>query len=207
MTNSVLTGMYNAIHCIMFLCSLYRYIIHVWDVKERLVRYIFNSSSTVSAVLPVPMCTKMTIQVELQEDDMSGQLPDSEMTFPAGAALTSKWVDTPFINTNRSQVIIEKTISHWTPIFNHHYLKGVFVDWEGMVLNNECVTETRIIVTRLVKGRLSDTTRRVVVPVPPGRENFTLALLCEDTLPYRIQVGLSLCLRYKQSVVRLSWWR
>ena len=66
----------NGIYCIMFLCSLYRYIIHVWDVKERLVRYIFNSSSTVSAVLPVPMCTKMTIQVELQEDDMSGQLPD-----------------------------------------------------------------------------------------------------------------------------------
>ena len=75
------------------------------------------------------------------------------------------------------------------------------------MLNNECVTETRIIVTRLVKGRLSDTTRRVVVPVPPGRENFTLALLCDDTLPYRIQVGLSLCLRYIQSVLRLSWWR
>ena len=155
------------------------------------------------------MCTKMTIQVELQEDDMSGQLPDSEMTFPAGAALTSKWVDTPFINTNRSQVIIEKTFSHWTPIFNHHYLKGVFVDWEGMVLNNECVTDTRIIVTRLVKGRLSDTTKRVVVPVPLGRENFTLVLLCEDTLPYNIQVGLyTFFEKYTgKGVLRLSWWR
>ena len=95
----------------------------MWDTKPSLVRYIFNSSSTVSAVIPVPMCTKLSVQVELQEDDVHGRSPDSEFTFLAQAALTSQWMDTPYINTNRSQVAIEKTFSHWTENFNPSYLK------------------------------------------------------------------------------------
>ena len=69
------------------------------------------------------MCTKLMIQVELQEDDVAGQSPDSEMTFPAEVAFTTEWLDTPYINTNRSEVAIEKTFSHWTEFFNPSYLK------------------------------------------------------------------------------------
>ena len=46
-----------------------------------------------------------------------------------------------------------------------------------------------IIVSRLVKGRLSDTTKTVRVPVPGGADNITLVLDCEDKLPYRVQVN------------------
>ena len=41
----------------------------------------------------------------------------------------------------------------------YHYIatQGVFLEWEGIVLNKECVKRARLLVTRLVKGRLSDT--------------------------------------------------
>ena len=67
----------------------------------------------------------MTIQVELQEDDMAGQLPDSEMTFPAEYALTTTWLTSPYINTNRSEVVIDKSFSHWSKFFNSQYLKVI----------------------------------------------------------------------------------
>ena len=56
------------------------------------------------------------------------------------------------------------------------------------MLNPECIKETRVVITRLVKGRLSDSTKRVIVPVPYGHENITLVLPCEDSLPYTLQV-------------------
>merc|ERR1719154_961945 len=59
-----------------------------------------------------------------------------------------------------------------------------------MVLNTECVTAARVVITRLVKGRLSDSTKRVVVDVPKGHENITLVLECDDSLPYSIQIEL-----------------
>ena len=68
-------------------------------------------------------------------------------------------------------------------------MQGVYVDWKDLVLNTDCITNARVIVTRLVKGRLSDTTKKVVVPVTAGHENITLALPCEDVLPYSIQVN------------------
>ena len=46
-----------------------------------------------------------------------------------------------------------------------------------------------IIVSRLVKGRLSDSMKTVRVPVAGGEDNITLALECEDKLPYNIQVN------------------
>ena len=66
--------------------------------------------------------------------------------------------------------------------------QGLFLDWEGIVLNAECVSAAKVVITRLVKGRLSDITKRVVVDVPRGHENITLVLECEDFLPYSIQV-------------------
>ena len=63
------------------------------------------------------------------------------------------------------------------------------MSWEGIVLNHECITDARVIVTLLVKGRLSDSTKIVVVPVPDGHENITLVLPCEDALPYTLQVS------------------
>ena len=54
---------------------------------------------------------------------------------------------------------IDKTFSHWSEFFTASHLKGVFLDWEGQVLNMECVRKTVIVVRRLVKGRLSDSVK------------------------------------------------
>ena len=43
------------------------------------------------------------------------------------------------VNTNRSQVEIDKTFSHWSEFFTSSHLKGILLDWEGQVLNMECV--------------------------------------------------------------------
>ena len=40
-----------------------RYILHVWDTRQRLMRYIYNSSDTVEAVVRVPRCAKLYVQV------------------------------------------------------------------------------------------------------------------------------------------------
>ena len=40
-----------------------------------------------------------------------------------------------------------------------------------------------------MKGRLSDTTKTVRVPVAGAADNVTLVLDCEDKLPYRVQVN------------------
>ena len=68
---------------------MFRYILHVWDTKQTLMRYIYNSNSTKAARVSVPMCTKMYIKVEIQEDDLSGQTPDSDFTSITETALTS----------------------------------------------------------------------------------------------------------------------
>ena len=167
---------------------MFRYILHVWDTKQTLMRYIYNSSSTKAARVSVPMCTKMYIMVEIQEDDLSGQTPDSDFTSITETALTSQWLGDPVINTNRSEVTIDRSHSHWSQVFTASYLKGVFVDWKDLVINTKCVKKVVIVVSRLVKGRLSDHVKTVRVPVPPGQHNMTLALQCEDKLPYNIQV-------------------
>ena len=86
----------------------------------------------------------------------------------------------------------ESTVSGriWTNE-NAQLWPGVLLDWEGLVLNTECVKKTVIVVSRLVKGRLSDSVKTVRIAVPRSRTNFTLALPCEDLLPYSIQVTLS----------------
>ena len=86
----------------------------------------------------------------------------------------------------------ESTVSGriWTNE-NAQLWPGVLLDWEGLVLNTECVKKTVIVVSRLVKGRLSDSVKTVRIAVPRSRTNFTLALPCEDLLPYSIQVTLT----------------
>ena len=90
-------------------------------------------------------------------------------------------------------------------MFHPAYLKGLFVDWSGLVANTDCVRyhgvtfifkclsisrrNVVIIVSRLVKGRLSDTMKTVRVPVAGAADNFTLVLDCEDKLPYMVQVN------------------
>ena len=90
-------------------------------------------------------------------------------------------------------------------MFHPAYLKGLLVDWSGLVANTDCVRyrglkfilnvllisrrNVVIIVSRLVKGRLSDTMKTVRVPVAGGADNFTLVLDCEDKLPYMVQVN------------------
>jgi len=167
-----------------------RFILHLWDTKSRLMRYIFNSNKTKGATVNVPMCTKLSIKVEIQEDDLPGYPPDSEFTSVAEEALTSKWLGDPIVNTNRSQVAIDRSFSHWSQVYQASYLKGAFLDWENMVLNMECVKRIEVIVSRLVKGRLSDSVKTIRVPVPRDQENITLVLPCDDMLPYEIQVEL-----------------
>ena len=58
--------------------------------------------------VPVPACTKLNVMVEIQEDDMPGQTPDSEFTSVKEAALASEWLGPPVINTNRSEVEIDR---------------------------------------------------------------------------------------------------
>ena len=107
---------------------VFRFILHLWDTKSRLMRYIFNSNKTKARTLNrklgaskiqnilciscskgasvnVPMCTKLSVKVEIQEDDLPGYPPDSEFTSIAEEALTSKWLGDPVVNTNRSQVM------------------------------------------------------------------------------------------------------
>ena len=165
-----------------------RFILHVWDTKQNLMRYIFNSNTTRATTVNIPMCTKMSVKVEMQEDDMTGHTPDSAFTSISEAAFTSQWTGEPVVNTNRSQVEIDKTFSHWSEFFTASYLKGILLDWEGLVLNTECVKKTVIVVSRLVKGRLSDSVKTVRISVPRDRTNFTLVLPCDDLLPYSIQV-------------------
>ena len=178
-------------HLVMDPQCVDRFILHVWDTKRNLMRYIYNSNETRATTVKIPMCTKMYVKVEIQEDDMEGQAPDSSFTSISEAAFTSQWVGEPLVNTNRTQVEIDKTFSHWSDFFTASYLKGVFLDWDGLVLNTECVRKTVIVVSRLVKGRLSDSVKTVRIEVPRDRTNFTLALQCEDLLPYSIQVKLN----------------
>ena len=58
--------------------------------------------------VPVPACTKLNVMVEIQEDDMPGRTPDSEFTSIKEAALASEWLGPPVINTNRSEVEIDR---------------------------------------------------------------------------------------------------
>ena len=58
------------------------------------MRYIFNSNTTRAAV-SIPMCTKMFVKVEMQEDDMKGQTPDSAFTSISEAAFTALWIGEP----------------------------------------------------------------------------------------------------------------
>ena len=178
-------------HLVMDPHCVDRFILHVWDTKVNLMRYIYNSNNTQSTTVNIPMCTKMKVKVEMQEDDMEGHPPDSAFTSVSEAAFTSQWLGEPLVNTNRSQVEIDKTFSHWSDFFTASYLKGVLLDWDGLVLNTECVKKTVIVVSRLVKGRLSDSVKTVRIAVPRSRTNFTLALPCEDLLPYSVQVTVN----------------
>ena len=92
------------------------------------MRYIYNSSEVGAASVsvlfleyyfdivlffhssqvPVPACTKLNVMVEIQEDDMPGRTPDSEFTSIKEAALASEWLGPPVINTNRSEVEIDR---------------------------------------------------------------------------------------------------
>ena len=175
-------------HLVMDPHCVDRFILHVWDTKLNLMRYIYNSNETRAATVKIPMCTKINVQVEMQEDDMEGHAPDSSFTSIREAAFTSQWLGEPLVNTNRTQVEIDKTFSHWSEFFTASYLKGVLLDWDGLVLNTECVRKTVIVVSRLVKGRLSDSVKTVRIAVPRSTTNFTLALPCDDVLPYSIQV-------------------
>ena len=100
-----------------------RFILHVWDTKQRLMRYIYNSSSTRAATVRVPMCSKLYVKVEIQEDDLRGHAPDSEFTSVSEAALTATWLSDPVVNTNRSQVELDRSFSHWSKFDNPSYLK------------------------------------------------------------------------------------
>ena len=98
----------------------------MWDTKQRLMRYIYNSSEVGAASVsmfweycflikfslcsqvPVPACTKLNVMVEIQEDDMPGRTPDSEFTSIKEAALASEWLGPPVINTNGSEVEIDR---------------------------------------------------------------------------------------------------
>ena len=62
------------------------------------------------------------------------------------------------------------------------------MDWSDLIVNTECVNKIIVVVSRLVVGRLSDTVKTVRIPVHQGETNITLALPCEDKLPYSIQV-------------------
>ena len=53
-------------------------------------------------------------QVEIQEDDLRGHAPDSEFTGVAEAALATRWLEQPLVNTNRSEVTISREHSHWS---------------------------------------------------------------------------------------------
>ena len=109
-------------------------------------------------------------------------------------------------NASNDGLSLVRSFSHWSPVFHPAYLKGLLVDWSGLVANTDCVryisvfNESKIypkishrnvviIVSRLVKGRLSDSMKTVRVPVPGGADNITLILDCEDKLPYRVQVN------------------
>ncbi len=41
------------------------------------------------------------VQVEMQEDDLAGQAPDSRLTHPAPVALVAEWTGDPGYNQNR----------------------------------------------------------------------------------------------------------
>ena len=47
------------------LMSISRFILHVWDTKPNLMRYIYNSNAT-RATVNIPICTKMYVKVEMQ---------------------------------------------------------------------------------------------------------------------------------------------
>ena len=87
------------------------------------MRYIYNSSSTRAATVRVPMCSKLYVKVEIQEDDLRGHAPDSEFTSVSEAALTATWLSDPVVNTNRSQVELDRSFSHWSKFDNPSYLK------------------------------------------------------------------------------------
>ena len=53
----------------------------------------------------------------------------------------------------------------------------------------DCVRNIELVVSRLVKGRLSDHVKTVRVPVQRDRDNITLVLPCDDMLPYTVQVA------------------
>merc|ERR1712210_53310 len=87
---------------------------------------------------------------------------------------------------------INKEYSHWTKLFDPDYLKGMYLNWTGLIHNSACVKGARILVKRLVKGAFSDHTKEVMVGVPKSQvlEGSILLLECNDKLPYTIQVEL-----------------
>ena len=70
----------------------------------------------------------------------------------------------------------------------------MLVDWAGLTVNMECVRNIEVVVSRLVKGRLSDHVKTVRVPVTRGSDNITLVLPCDDMLPYTVQVETRNCI-------------
>jgi hypothetical protein len=68
----------------------------------------------------------------------------------------------------------------------------VQLNWTGLVHNSVCVRVARVVVTRLVKGMLSDWTKSVVVAVDRSAalQGALLQLQCSDTLPYTLRVEL-----------------
>ncbi|XP_023329481.1 uncharacterized protein LOC111702132 isoform X2 [Eurytemora carolleeae] len=163
-----------------------RYVVHVWDVKKNHIRYIFNSS-IFTAVLEVPRCT--SLKVELQEDDKPGKPPDSRMTFPAPVALVTKWIEEPKYTINRSLVEVDKSFSHWSQIFDPSTIRGIEVDWSASLINSVCISTGEIVVSRLVVGAISDTVKKIKVPVVYSDERSTLSLPCQDSILYNINVN------------------
>merc|ERR1711872_394562 len=152
-----------------------RYILHVWDVKKREMRYIYDSS-TFDAIITVPACTGLKIKVELQEDDLPGRPADSRLTYPAHTALVTQWSSPPIYNMNRSTVQIDKSESHWSRFFDPDYLRGLEVDWSDSVENPGCIINGEIVVSRIIPGLISDTLRQIKVKIDYSDLKFTLAL-------------------------------
>ena len=78
------------------------------------MRYIFNSNTTQATTVNIPMCTKMSVKVEMQEDDMAGHTPDSAFTSISEAAFTSQWIGEPLVNTNIRSPAPPHTTNHAT---------------------------------------------------------------------------------------------
>ena len=48
--------------------------------------------------------------------------------------VSSDWSDASYTGLS-----LVRSFSHWSPVFHPAYLKGVLVDWAGLVANTNCV--------------------------------------------------------------------